>query len=77
MAFTSPSSTCAEGDVLTICLAVVSGEIATPTTVTLTTVASLPGSGGVVIIDQEGQGVYFTVTARLIITIANTLLRML
>lgn len=58
MAFTSPSSTGVEGDVLTICLAVVSGEIATPTTVTLTTLAFLPGSGGIVIIDGGGQGVY-------------------
>ena len=38
MAFTSPSSTGVEGDVLTICLAVISGEIATPTNVTLTTI---------------------------------------
>ena len=65
MAFTSPSSTGAEGDVLTICLAVVSGEIATPTNVTLTTLSFLPGSGGIII--DGGQGVCCTATCTLVL----------
>ncbi len=35
--FTSPESIAVEGDVVTICLAVISGEITTPTNINLTT----------------------------------------
>ena len=57
VAFTSPSSTGAEGDVLTICLAVVSGEIATPTNITLTTITRTSTStSGVIPPRPPGEG---------------------